>query len=156
MFPRSSADWRCGVERCQVFPAGSSVVVTRQTFPHRDLWTHERPVLAAPKRPKPWGQRPHWCPISLVPTHFNPVLLTFSSSTLLSCCLNLSSCFSSLCCPSAFVLLFNLMLVFFIFYLCKNVSRRSCRKYFFTLLFKRKILLMFYRLLRGEKSIIDF
>lgn len=112
MFPRSSADWRCGVERCQVFPAGSSVVVTRQTFPHRDLWTHERPVLAAPKRPKPWGQRPHWCPISLVPTHFNPVLLTFSSSTLLSCCLNLSSCFSSLCCPSAFVLLFNLMLVF--------------------------------------------
>lgn len=112
MFPRSSADWRCGVERCQVFPAGSSVVVTRQTFPHRDLWTHERPVLAAPKRPKPWGQRPHWCPISLVPTHFNPVLLTFSSSTLLSCCLNLSSCFSSLCCPLAFVLLFNLMLVF--------------------------------------------
>lgn len=112
MFPRSSADWRCGVERCQVFPAGSSVVVTRQTFPHRDLWTHERPVLAAPKRPKPWGQRPHWCPISLVPTHFNPVLLTFSSSTLLSCCLNLSSCFSSLCCTSAFVLLFNLMLVF--------------------------------------------
>lgn len=74
-----SADRRRRVERCQVFPAGCSVVLTRQTFPHWDLWTHKRPLLAAPKRLKHGGQQTHpSLPPSLVPRALNPLPPTFA------------------------------------------------------------------------------
>lgn len=98
LFLRSADRWR-RVERCQVFPAGCSVVLTCQTLPHRDLWTHKRPLLAAPKRLKHGGQQsqppclPPLCQELLTP--FLQPFLHF----LLFCCLNLNSCFPHLHCP---------------------------------------------------------
>lgn len=123
-----SADRRRRVERCQVFPAGCSVVLTRQTFPHWDLWTHERPLLAAPKRLKHGGQQTH--PPGLPPSCqelLTPFLLPSPAHFFLFCCLNLNSCFPHLHCPR--YLIFCVVFVLFcflIFYLCKHISRQSC------------------------------
>lgn len=120
VFLLCSSDWRRRVERCQVFPAGGSVVVARQTFPHRDLWTHQGPLLAAPLRLRHWRRLP-----PLLPSAFNPQR---SPCTLpLFCCLKSSSCFHMwnlsdylICCVS---------FLFLIFYLCKKASRQSCQEH---------------------------
>lgn len=110
--PLCSTDWRRRMERRQVFPAGGSVVITRETFPHRNLWAHQRPVLAALKRLKHWGQPPP--PLPDLPFPLCQQLLTSpyyfpSAHFFYSAVFDLSSFFQ----PVAFVRLFNHLRVLF-------------------------------------------